>query len=187
MSTAWFTPAGFSPIPVDRSSQTVVGASDGEDDDEEEEKPQEELLKSVEYVCGLIGEEIEKGVDIKRIVVGGFSQGCAVSLVTALGSRYGGRLAGMVGLSGYLPPGKRIRRELEGFLADESKLMKVFLAHGTKDMLVPVRMFRRSKEKVGKIVGEKMLEAHEYEGMGHVTSGVEFKDMCEFLEKLIPG
>ena len=34
------------------------------------------------------------------------------------------------------------------------------------------------------VLGE--VEVHEYEGLGHATSGVEFRDMCEFLERVIP-
>lgn len=82
-------------------------------------------------------------MSLKRIVIGGFSQGCAISLVTGLASRYGGRIGGVVGLSGYLPHGKGIRREREGYvsIADEGeRAMRVFLGHGTKDMLIPVSL-----------------------------------------------
>jgi predicted esterase len=98
----------------------------------------------------------------------------------------------VVGLSGYLPRGRQIRRQREGYVKDGTKegegsgKMKVFLAHGTKDMLVPMRVFRDAKSRVAHTVGEEQIEAHEYQGMGHVTSGPEFRDMCAFLEKIIP-
>ncbi|KAF4620116.1 hypothetical protein G7Y89_g14706 [Cudoniella acicularis] len=122
-------------------------------------------------MCGLIDEEVEKGVSLKRIVVGGFSQGCAVSLVTGLASKYRERIAGVVGLSGYLPKGKQIRREREGYVKlggneGDDKLMRVFLGHGTKDMLVSMRMFRDAKARVAKTVGEENLEVYEYAGGG---------------------
>lgn len=41
----------------------------------------------MEYLCTLIDGEVEKGIKPERIVVGGFSQGCAISLVTGLASR----------------------------------------------------------------------------------------------------
>jgi lysophospholipase-2 len=49
-----------------------------------------------------------------------------------------------------------------------------------------MRVFRDTKERVKQTVGEEALEAHEYESMGHVTSGPEFWDMCAFLEKVVP-
>jgi len=194
MSTAWYEPSDFSPIPVGRSTrESDEQFLDEKDDDEDADY--DGVLKSVEYVCGLIDEEVKRGVDLKRIVVGGFSQGCAVSLVTGIASRYGGRVGGVVGLSGYLPWGKAIRNEADGFLVvgkqgvDGGKKgsMRIFLAHGTKDMLVPMRVYRDTKARLEKIVGESMLEAREYEGMGHVTSGAEFRNMCDFLEEIVPA
>ncbi|TVY80286.1 Acyl-protein thioesterase [Lachnellula suecica] len=175
---AWYPPTSFTPIPVGRSSATQGEESEGEDDEETEG----EILKSVEYVCALVDEEVKRGVELKRIVIGGFSQGCAVTLVAGLASRYKGRLGGVVGLSGYLPKGRRIRSERESYVKGD---MRVFLGHGTKDMLVPMRMFRDAKARVAKTVGDGALESHEYQGMGHVTSGPEFRDMCEFLEKIV--
>lgn len=49
-----------------------------------------------------------------------------------------------------------------------------------------MRIFRETKKKLHNIVGEDMVETHEYEGLGHAASGAEFRDMCVFLEKKIP-
>ncbi len=49
----------------------------------------------------LIAREVERGMPASRIVLMGFSQGCAMTLMTGL--RHRERLAGLVGLSGYLP------------------------------------------------------------------------------------
>lgn len=194
MACAWFTPASFSPIPVGRSTQDEVEVAEKEKSEEEgRDEAEDEILRSVEYVCGLVDEEVENGVDVGRIVVGGFSQGCAVSLVLGLGSRYQGKIGGVVGLSGYLPRvkglrggGKRVvavRGEEE--VGAERETMRVFLAHGTRDMLVPMRVFRECKETVEKMVGGDLVETHEYEGMGHATCGPEFRDMCAFLESVL--
>ncbi|KAE9372423.1 acyl-protein thioesterase 1 [Stipitochalara longipes BDJ] len=183
MSTAWYTPTSFSPIPVGRSSKP-----EDEDDDEFNEEGEDEILDSVEYTCKLIDEEVKNGVPIERIVVGGFSQGCAVSLVLGLVSRYAGKIGGVVGLSGYLPRGAKIKAGGNKFKESREGKggVKIFLAHGTRDMLVPMRVFRDTKARVGYTIGEGVLESHEYEGMGHATCGPEFRDMCEFLEKVLP-
>lgn len=59
------------------------------------------MLTSVELIRQLIGEEVRSGIDPSRIVIGGFSQGGAMSLLTALTSGF--KLAGIVCLSGWLP------------------------------------------------------------------------------------
>jgi pimeloyl-ACP methyl ester carboxylesterase len=59
------------------------------------------IAKSERAICALIDQEIARGVAPERIVLAGFSQGCAMALHTGL--RYPKRLAGIVALSGYLP------------------------------------------------------------------------------------
>jgi len=183
----WYIPTTISPIPIGRSSAST--SQPDASDDEFNEEGEDEILTSVDYVCSLIDSEVQRGVPLHRIVLGGFSQGCAISLVTGLASEYRGQLAAVVGLSGYLPRGGKIKQGRERYPKSEpgEVKMKIFLAHGTKDMLVPMRVFRDTKARVAFTVGEeKVLESHEYEGMGHVTSGPEFRDMCEFLEKVVP-
>lgn len=183
MANAWYTPTSFSPIPVGRSS--AASPRNDEDDEEEEQQDYDGMLASVEYLCTLIDAEIERGVKPERIVIGGFSQGCAISLLAGLAGRWKGRIGGVVGLSGYLPKGKRIWQAVEG--KKEDSRMQVFLAHGTKDMLVPTRVFRDAKKRIEDFVGEDVLEVKVYEGLGHVTRGDEFRDMCSFLERILPA
>ena len=59
------------------------------------------LRASMALVEGLIAREKARGIPASRIVLMGFSQGCAMSLLAGL--RHAERLAGLVGLSGYLP------------------------------------------------------------------------------------
>lgn len=83
------------------------GEPDPEEEDEEDDE--EGMMASVEYICGLVDKEVEAGVPVERIVVGGFSQGCAMSLLVGLMNRYKGKLGGVVGLSGYLSLSRRVR------------------------------------------------------------------------------
>jgi hypothetical protein len=53
------------------------------------------------------------GVALERVVVGGFSQGCIISLLLGLGGRYAGRVGGVVGLSGALCSSETIARARE--------------------------------------------------------------------------
>lgn len=51
-------------------------------------------------VSALIKQEVDNGLNSSRIVIGGFSQGCVISLLTGLRSEYS--LAGVVGYSGWV-------------------------------------------------------------------------------------
>ena len=59
------------------------------------------LRRSQASIDALLAREQARGVQAHRIVLGGFSQGCAMALLTGL--RYPQRLAGILGMSGYLP------------------------------------------------------------------------------------
>ncbi len=197
-TTAWFEPGTFSSLPLGRSTNEASNSEIGGKDED-----QEGILKSVEYICELIDEEIQRGVEPDRIVVVGFSQGCVISLTVSIGSRYAGRIAGAVGLSGALPSREAIEKaKCHSVISKQSSEnsgktirkdeMRIFLAHGTKDFIIPVRYFRSTRERLEQILGEdangkQKLEPHEYEGMGHAMSSKEFMDMCEFLEKVIPA
>jgi phospholipase/carboxylesterase len=89
------------------------------------------LRQSQQQIAELIDRERERGVAAERIVVMGFSQGCAMALMTAL--RYPHRLGGAVGLSGYLPLAALTTAERSTANAD----LPVFMAHGTQDPIVP--------------------------------------------------
>lgn len=90
------------------------------------------LRQSQAALDALIEQEKSRGIPANRIVLAGFSQGCAMALMTGL--RHAQRLGGIVGLSGYLP--------LAATLADERSAanhdLPIFLAHGTQDAVVPI-------------------------------------------------
>lgn len=92
------------------------------------------LRDSFAAVLGLIDREIARGVPARRIVLAGFSQGCAITL--GAGLRCPHRLAGLAGMSGYLPLAATLDAEAHAANRD----VPVFLAHGTRDgVVVPAR------------------------------------------------
>lgn len=90
------------------------------------------LRESFALALGLVEREIARGVPARRIVVAGFSQGCAITL--GAGLRCPHRLAGLAGLSGYLPLPEASAAERAAANADTP----VFLGHGTQDDIVPL-------------------------------------------------
>lgn len=59
------------------------------------------MLKSAHLINQVITAEIDGGIDPSRIVLGGFSQGATMSLITGLTRER--QLAGLAVLSGWLP------------------------------------------------------------------------------------
>lgn len=58
------------------------------------------MLRTVSYINQLISAEVDSGIDPGKIVVGGFSQGAAMSLLCGLINER--KLGGVVSLSGWL-------------------------------------------------------------------------------------
>jgi lysophospholipase-1 len=175
-TTAWYMPTRLSPYPPSRPEL---------EDDEDEEG----MMATVAYLTMLIDDLVKQGIPANRIVLGGFSQGHAMSLLTGLVSKYAGKLGGLVGLSGYLPLPDRIHtlREQAGLSAIVADHIEVFLARGTGDRLVPKRYHRLCHEKLRELgVQEVSVTLKEYEGMGHVMGGPELRDMCTWLERVLP-
>ena len=88
------------------------------------------LRASAADVTALLQREVARGVPARRIVLAGFSQGCALALLAGL--RFPQRLGGLAGLSGYLPLAGQTAAERHAANAD----VPVFLAHGTQDDVV---------------------------------------------------
>lgn len=65
------------------------------------EEDEEGMLHSVACIDALLSEIVASGVDPSRIVLGGFSQGAAMTLLTGLTTTK--KLAGLFVLSGRLP------------------------------------------------------------------------------------
>jgi predicted esterase len=126
--------------------------------------------------------------DGSRLVVGGFSQGCAISMVWGLVGEQRRNCAGIVGLSGYFPLESRIediRKEKGGEeVAEGGK--KWFMAHGVKDILVPIRLFAEGMQKLEKYVDKDKIEGHVYETMTHSTAPAELRDLLGFLSGVVP-
>ncbi|RYF56418.1 MAG: carboxylesterase, partial [Comamonadaceae bacterium] len=88
------------------------------------------LRQTRDAIEGLLDREQQRGIPAGRIVLAGFSQGCAISLLAGL--RHGQRLAGIAGLSGYLPLAKLTAAER----SEANRATPIFLAHGNQDQVV---------------------------------------------------
>ncbi|MCY1205305.1 Carboxylesterase 2 [compost metagenome] len=130
------------------------------------------LRRSQASIEALIANEKARGIPAHRIVVAGFSQGCAMALMTGL--RHGERLAGIVGLSGYLPIAATTAAERHGANHDTP----VFLAHGRQDPVVPLARAEQSRDAL--LALGHPVEWHEY-AMAHSVCMEEIADLNHFL------
>lgn len=141
-------------------------------------RPEDEagLRASRAQIEALIAREKTRGIAAHRLVLAGFSQGCAMALLTAL--RHGERLAGIVGLSGYLP--------LADLTATERHVANqhtpIFLAHGTRDGIVNLPRAEYARDTLqGLGYG---VEWHDYP-MEHSVCPEEIADLGRFLARVL--
>ena len=98
------------------------------------------VLESVAQVDALVAREATRGVPASRVVLAGFSQGGAITL--AAGIRRTEPLAGLVGLSTYLPA----PQNAQSALVAGANRQPLFMAHGTHDPVVPPAAGRQSAD-----------------------------------------
>lgn len=134
------------------------------------------LRESQALVQALIARENERGIPSSRIVLGGFSQGCAMTLLTGL--RHGERLAGLVGLSGYLPLADLTVAERHA----ANHGVPIFLAHGRQDPVIPIARALASRDAL--LALGHPLEWHEYP-MPHSVCGPEVEHLTRWLTTLL--
>ena len=130
------------------------------------------LRRSQAAIEALLAHEKARGMPAHRIVLGGFSQGCAMALLTGL--RHTERLAGIVGMSGYLPLAGTLAAERSAANAD----VPIFLAHGTQDEMVALPRATASRDAL-QALGYG-VDWHAYP-MGHSVCMEEVGDLRGWL------
>jgi phospholipase/carboxylesterase len=130
------------------------------------------LREAVRQTHALLDRERARGVPAHRIVLAGFSQGCAVALLAGL--RYPERLAGLAGLSGYLPLADTTAAER----SEANRNLPIFMAHGQRDPVVV--MPRGSASRDALLALGYDVEWHEYP-MEHSVCMEEVADLNRWL------
>lgn len=130
------------------------------------------LRESFLQTQSLIEREVARGVPPERIVLAGFSQGCAVTL--GAGLRHRQRLAGLAGMSGYLPLAATTHAERDSANADTP----IFLAHGRDDGVVPLARGQAARDALTTLGHE--VRWHDYP-IEHTLSIDEVQDLQRWL------
>ena len=181
MTRAWYMPKA---LPNAMKPQIP-----GEGADETEPDDEEGILQTCDVVDELVKQELDKGVEPGRIVVGGFSQGCAVSLVWGQVGKLRDKVGGVVCMSGYYPLADRVAsiRKDRDIPDGEQSSSQWFYVHGSADALVPMKFFVQGVEELCKYANKKDVEGHVYDGMGHSTNNALLRDLLGFLSRVVPS
>ena len=134
------------------------------------------IQASERAIVALLAHEVARGIPAERIVLAGFSQGCAMALHTGL--RLPQRLAGIMALSGYLPLADRITAERHPANAQTP----VFMAHGTQDPVVAIARGEASRDALAAL--GQPVAWHSYP-MPHSLHPQEIFDISAFLAQVL--
>ena len=132
------------------------------------------VRESMAQVEALIAREDERGVPPERLLLAGFSQGGAIAL--AAGVRRHRGLAGIIGLSTYLPMGSTTAAEA----TPTGLATPVFMAHGSHDPVVPEGFGARSRDHL-KSLGMS-VDWHSYP-MPHSVCAEEVRDLADWMDQ----
>ena len=124
----------------------------------------------------LMANEVARGIPACRMVLAGFSQGCAMALHTGL--RHPARLAGIMALSGYLPLAATVAAERSA----ANLATPIFMAHGTQDPMVIISRAEASRDALATL-GYK-VQWHTY-AMPHSVHPKEIADIGRFLTAVL--
>lgn len=134
------------------------------------------LRASQLQVEALIAREKTRGIPAHRIILAGFSQGCAMTLQTGL--RHAEPLAGLMCLSGYVPLADKVSNER----SVASLKTPIFMVHGRQDPVIPVARATASRDLL-QALGYQ-VEWHEYP-MQHSLCQQEVDDIGAWLKKVL--
>jgi phospholipase/carboxylesterase len=130
------------------------------------------IYRMAPAIEALIRRECERDIACERIVLAGFSQGGAMAL--HVGLRYPQRLAGIMGLSTYLPLHARLEAERSSANANTPVLM----AHGNHDPVVDFSFGVHSRDFLVHL--GYPVEWHQY-AMPHAVCPQEIDDVRQWL------
>ena len=100
------------------------------------------VLRSRQLLFDLLDDLRVRGYPTEQTTLGGFSQGCLMAIDIAL--RYPYRLAGVVGISGYVFEPSKVLLELSPVALEQ----RFLVTHGTFDPVVP---FEKTRPQITKL------------------------------------
>ncbi|XP_058796807.1 acyl-protein thioesterase 1 isoform X2 [Phymastichus coffea] len=137
---------------------------------------EEGIRKAAQSVHSMIQQEIAAGISSERILLGGFSQGGALALFSAL--TFPQPLAGVVALSTWLPLRQKFPTEAIG-----NRNIPVLQCHGNCDPIVPYKWGQATATLLKQFMTH--TEFKTYQKDMHICIDEELRDVKEFIEKIL--
>jgi phospholipase/carboxylesterase len=134
------------------------------------------IHKSAAAISQLIEREASRGIAYEKIVLAGFSQGCAMSL--QVGLRFPHRLAGIMALSGYLPLANSLALER----SEANGKTPILMAHGVWDAVITLERAEASADILEKLGYQVDWNTYPME---HSLHPDELVDISRFLSAVL--
>jgi len=131
------------------------------------------ILRSRKLLTGLLDDLGAKGFPADQITLAGFSQGCLMAV--DVGLRYPHKLAGIVGISGWVYDIEK----LLGGLSPVALQQRLLITHGRFDPMIPFEPVREQVQKL-KAAGLK-AEWHEFPKAHTIHGEAEISAIREFV------
>ena len=143
--------------------------------------PQDEagIRESAASLVKLIEREKERGVDANRIILAGFSQGGAIAMHTAM--RYPHPLAGLMGLSTWMPLESTIDEEVVRRSESQPRDLPVLMVHGSFDPMLPIAAGHHARDIMQQ--AGFTVQWHEYP-MAHAVCSEEISEIRNWLVRI---
>ena len=135
---------------------------------------EEQLRQSAAAVHALIQQQHEQGIDSRRIVLAGFSQGGAVVLEAGLSCQL--PLAGILSLSSYFPTADSVT------INDVNRSLPIRVCHGTQDPVVNEALGLAAVESLKKLGYQPEYSRYP---MPHSVCPPEIVDISNWLQRVL--
>lgn len=137
------------------------------------------FFKTCDLLKSLIKEQHEKhNIPLSKIVIGGFSQGAAISIATL--SLLEEKIGGAVALSGFCPVSDALKSKIQNANFETP----VFQGHGDVDPIVQ-HSFGEDTSKFYREAGFKDWTFKTYGGVAHSANDEELVDVIKFLSLIL--
>jgi phospholipase/carboxylesterase len=135
---------------------------------------EEGIRESAALVSKLVEAQAGTGIDARRIVLAGFSQGGAIALQAGL--RFPRRLAGIMPLSTYLPLAKSVPNEA----SQANRDVPILMCHGLHDGVIPAALGAASREMLTSLGYRVQWQTY---SMEHSVCMEEIAEISTWLQK----
>jgi lysophospholipase-2 len=156
------------------------------------------LTESVTLIENLILSQVHSGIDSRKIVLVGFSQGAALSMIVSLTTLH--ELGGVASLSGWIPHRARdvsydltLMYQSLRFVQFVKQIihaapnLPILWCHGNADAEIPISY---AEDAISFLyyalhVPYSKLRFRKYDGLKHAINDVELDDLASWLERIL--